>query len=165
MIATRSPVVRLGIQAASPVALMTGTYLLFAGHNQPGGGFAAGLVFGAVIALRTVTGLQRPAHAHRLVAAGITLIGLCAIAPLLAGNALLDQQIISAELPLLGKVKTGTALPFDIGVTAVVVGLVIALLDGLGGAQLGDSAMGPANDPASDPASDVDPMSAQSVTP
>lgn len=63
MIATRSPIARLGIRAASPLAIMTGVYLLFAGHNQPGGGFSAGLVFGAVIALRTVTGLQTPRHA------------------------------------------------------------------------------------------------------
>lgn len=141
MIATRSPVVRLGIQAASPVAILTGTYLLFAGHNQPGGGFAAGLVFGAVVALRTVTGLQRPAHAHGLIAAGMLIIGVVALAPLLLGNPLLDQQIVSTELPLLGKIKTGSALPFDIGVTAVVVGLIIALLDGLGGTQLaGDDA-------------------------
>ena len=46
MIAARSPIVRVGIRAATPIALLTGIYLLFAGHNQPGGGFAAGLVFG-----------------------------------------------------------------------------------------------------------------------
>lgn len=136
MIATRSPVVRLGIQAASPLALITGTYLLFAGHNQPGGGFAAGLVFGAVIALRTVTGLQHSGGATKLLVVGTIIICVTAVAPLLGGNPLLDQQVVSAELPLLGKVKTGTALAFDLGVTAIVIGLVIALLDGLGATKL-----------------------------
>ena len=131
MIATRSPIVRLGIQAASPLAIVVGVYLLFAGHNNPGGGFAAGLVFGAVVALRTVTGLQRPGHANALIASGLVIVAIVAIAPLLWGDSLLDQQVISRELPLFGKVKSGTALPFDIGVTAIVIGLVVALLDGL----------------------------------
>lgn len=136
MIATRSPVARIGIQAASPLALITGTYLLFAGHNQPGGGFAAGLVFGAVLALRAVTGLQRPAGATKLLVGGIVIVCLTAVLPLLTGNPLLDQQVVSTDLPILGKVKAGTALIFDIGVTAIVMGLVIALLDGLGAAKL-----------------------------
>lgn len=137
MIRTRSPVVRLGIRAASPPAVMVGVYLLFAGHNQPGGGFAAGLVLGAVVALRTVAGLQRPEHGAGLVAGGVATMCAVAVLPITWGGTVLDQQIVSATLPVLGKMKTGTALPFDIGVTAVVIGLVIALLDGLGAAELG----------------------------
>lgn len=130
MIATRSPAVRVGIRAATPFAIAVGTYLLFAGHNQPGGGFSAGLVFGAVVALRTLVGLQRPTHAMSLVAGGVLLMASVALAPLSWGDTLLDQLVVSFEVPLLGTVKTGSALPFDIGVTAVVVGVVVALLDG-----------------------------------
>jgi multicomponent Na+:H+ antiporter subunit A len=126
-----SPVVRLGVQAASPFALVVGTYLLFAGHNQPGGGFAAGLVFGAVVTLRTLSGLQRPSHAVELISAGVVVVCVVALVPMVWGDLPLDQQVVSATVPVIGKVKTGTALPFDIGVTAIVVGLVIALLDGL----------------------------------
>lgn len=142
MIGSRSPIVRTGIRAATPLALVVGTYLLFAGHNNPGGGFAAGLVYGAVITLRTVAGMQRPTHATGVITAGIVAVAVVAIAPLIFGNELLDQEIVSATLPLLGKVKTGSALPFDIGVAAIVVGLVIALLDGLGATEL-DEASGP----------------------
>lgn len=137
MIGSRSPIVHLGIRAASPLAIVVGIYLLFAGHNRPGGGFAAGLVFGAVVTLRTVAGLQRPTHASGLIAAGITIVAAVAAAPLLWGDALLDQKVISADLPLFGVVKSGSALVFDIGVTAIVVGLVIALLDGLSAGNLG----------------------------
>ena len=140
MIAARSPIARLGVQAASPLAILVGVYLLFAGHNQPGGGFAAGLVFGAVVALRTVTGLQAPVGANTLAAVGVAIICITAAAPLIFGHELLDQKIVSTEFPLFGKVKTGSALPFDIGVTAVVVGLIIALLDGLGAARLAEPA-------------------------
>jgi multisubunit Na+/H+ antiporter MnhB subunit len=136
MIGSRSPIVRVGVRAATPLALVVGTYLLFAGHNNPGGGFAAGLVYSAVITLRTVAGMQRPTHATGLITGGILIVCVVAIAPLLWGNALLDQEIVSTTLPLIGKVKTGTALPFDLGVTAIVVGLVVALLDGLDATEL-----------------------------
>lgn len=136
MIATHSPIARLGIQAASPLAIVVGLYLLFAGHNNPGGGFAAGLVFGAIVTLRTVAGLQRPTHAAGIIAAGIVVVSAVAMAPLLWGDVLLDQQVVSIDAPLLGKIKSGSALPFDIGVTAIVVGLVIALLDGLSAVSL-----------------------------
>lgn len=138
MIASHSPIVTLGVRAATPLAILVGVYLLFAGHNNPGGGFAAGLVFGAVVTLRTVAGLQRPTHATGLLATGVAIVAAVAVAPLLWGDPLLDQAVISTEIPLLGKVKSGSALPFDIGVTAIVVGLVIALLDGLSATSLSE---------------------------
>lgn len=136
MIKTQSPIARLGIGAASPLALLVGVYLLFAGHNNPGGGFAAGLVFGAVITLRTVAGLQRPTHATGIITTGMLIVAAVAIAPLTWGDPLLDMQVFSVEVPLLGKIKSGSALPFDIGVTAIVVGMVVALLDSLSIAAL-----------------------------
>ena len=106
------------------------------GGRVTGGGFAAGLVFGAVVTLRTVAGLQRPTHATGLIAAGMLLVAAVAVAPLLWGDPLLDQKVVSLDVPLLGKIKSGSALPFDIGVTVIVVGLVIALLDGLSATAL-----------------------------
>lgn len=136
MIDALSPVTQLGIRTATPLAMLVGVYLLFAGHNNPGGGFAAGLVFGAIVSLRVVSGLQQPRHANALIAGGLLLIIVTAAAPVLWGDPILDQQVISGEVPLLGKVKSGSALPFDIGVTAIVIGLVVAVLDGLGAADL-----------------------------
>ncbi len=131
MIRSRSPVVVTAIQVASPLALMVGTYLFFAGHNQPGGGFAAGLVFGAVVALRTIVALERPRDATKWFAVGTVLIAIVALAPLLGGEPVLDQVVVSRELPLLGKVKSGSAAIFDAGVTLIVVGLFIAVFEGL----------------------------------
>ncbi len=130
-ITLRSPIVQLGVRAATPLAVLVGVYLLFAGHNNPGGGFAAGLVFGAIVTLRTMADIQRPTHAYGLTATGMIIVAAVAVLPLLWGDALLDMKVVSTTLPLLGKVKSGSALPFDIGVTLIVVGLVVALLDGL----------------------------------
>ena len=140
MIRSTSPVMRLGIQAATPFAIITGMYLLFAGHNQPGGGFAAGLVFGAVVALRVIGGLQKPVRAVPLLSIGVVIVCVVAVAPLLWGDVLLDQQVVSTTVPVLGKIKTGSALIFDLGVTAIVIGLVIALLDGLDATRLAEPA-------------------------
>ena len=136
MIPARSPAVELGVRAASPLAIVVGLYLLFAGHNNPGGGFAAGLVFGAVIILRTVAGLERIAHSLSLISVGTMIVCLVAAAPLLWGDPLLDQEVVQFDVPVLGTVKTGGALPFDVGVTLIVVGLVIAFVDGLSSTSL-----------------------------
>jgi multisubunit Na+/H+ antiporter MnhB subunit len=143
MIARTSPIVKLAIQAASPIAVLIAAFALFAGHNRPGGGFAAGLLLGAIVVLRTVAGLQQPRHAFTLLAIGGVIVGATAIAPLLWGDVLLDQALFEwTDVALLGTVKTGTSLVFDVGVTAVVVGLVVAVLDGLGATSLAEDSVG-----------------------
>lgn len=138
MISRTSPVVALSVRAATPIALLIAAYVLFAGHNQPGGGFAAGLMLGAVIVLRTVAGLQQPRGAYVWLAVGGVLAGAVAIGPMFWGEPLLDQVVITWDAPILGRVKSGSALLFDLGVVAIVVGLVVALLDGLDATSLVD---------------------------
>jgi multicomponent Na+:H+ antiporter subunit A len=132
MIPAQSAVLPLAVRVTSPLALVLAAYLFFAGHNSPGGGFAAGLVLGAVVALRIVGGLQQPRHTIALLAGGGILAAGIAIIPLVFGEPLLDQVIVERTVPVLGKVKSGSALIFDAGVTLIVVGLVVAVLDGLG---------------------------------
>jgi len=144
LIARTSPIVSLAVRAVTPIALVVAAYVLFAGHNQPGGGFAAGLMLGAIIVLRTVAGIQQPRHAPTWLSAGGVIAGLVAIAPLLWGEPLLDQVVVTWDAPVLGTVKTGSALLFDLGVVAIVVGLVIALLDGLDATSLVDRGRIPA---------------------
>jgi multisubunit Na+/H+ antiporter MnhB subunit len=144
VIARTSPIVSLAVRAITPIALVVAAYALFAGHNQPGGGFAAGLMLGAVVVLRTLAGIQEPRHAPVWLSIGGVIAGLVAIAPLLWGDPLLDQVVVTWDVPVLGTVKTGTALLFDLGVVAIVVGLVIALLDGLDAPSLVDRGRTPA---------------------
>lgn len=144
MIARTSPIVSLAVRAVTPIALVVAAYVLFAGHNQPGGGFAAGLMLGAVIVLRTVAGIQQPRSATVWLSVGGVIAGLVAIAPLLWGEPLLDQVVVTWDVPVLGTVKTGSALLFDLGVVAIVVGLVLAVLDGLDATSLVDRDRTPA---------------------
>jgi multicomponent Na+:H+ antiporter subunit A len=137
MIAARSLIVRTGVQLATPLAVVVAVYLFFAGHNRPGGGFAAGLVLGAVLALRMVVGLRAPGRPLRIIAIGGVIVGAVAVWPLVFGELLVDQVVVDFEVPLLGKIKAGSALVFDLGVTLVVVGFVAAVLRALGAADLG----------------------------
>jgi hypothetical protein len=53
--------------------------------------------------------------------------------------------VVTWDAPILGTVKSGSALLFDLGVVGIVVGLVIALLDGLGATSLVDRGRAPAS--------------------
>lgn len=115
-------------------ALVFSLFLLFSGHNSPGGGFVAGLVFGISLILKYVAagvpGMRQvlPMNAETLLATGLSLSILTGIAGWLWGDSLLESTYVEIDLPLLGVLKASSTLPFDIGVFAIVIGLVAALV-------------------------------------
>lgn len=132
-------------------------YVLFAGHNLPGGGFAGGLIAGMALVMRYVAGgryelgAAAPTDAGRLLGAGMSIAVACAIVPLLFGAPPLTSFFVEATLPVLGHVEFVTSTLFDIGVYLVVIGLVLDVLRSLGAEvdrqtqELRDAA--PATDP------------------
>lgn len=128
-------------RAAFPTVLVFSVYLLFAGHNAPGGGFVGGLVAGAALVLRYagrgVEGL-RPVlpewlRFELLLGGGLLLAAATVMAPLLFGEAIFTIHHYEWHVPLLGTVKLGTSLFFDTGVWFIVAGLVLGILEMLGG--------------------------------
>ena len=119
--------------------LVFSLYLLFAGHNQPGGGFVGGLVAGTAFVLRYVSGgragLQAavPFEPSLPLGSGLVLAALTGVLAWPLGAQFLESGKLALELPVLGTVKATSALPFDLGVYLVVVGLVLVLLRTLGG--------------------------------
>ncbi len=119
--------------------ILVSIYLLFAGHNLPGGGFAGGLVAGMALVMRYVAGgryelgAAAPTDAGRLLGVGMTLAVGCAVVPLLFGAAPLTSWFWEAELPVIGHIEFVTSTIFDIGVYLVVIGLVLDVLRSLGG--------------------------------
>jgi multicomponent Na+:H+ antiporter subunit A len=118
--------------------IIVSLYLLFAGHNLPGGGFAGGLVAGMALVMRYVAGgryelgAAAPADAGRLLGTGMAIAVACAIVPLFFGGAPLTSMFFEAELPVLGHVEFVTSTFFDVGVYLVVIGLVLDVLRSLG---------------------------------
>jgi multicomponent Na+:H+ antiporter subunit A len=120
-------------------AVMVGSiYLLFAGHNQPGGGFAGGIVAGAAVALRYVSGgideVRRLSRSQpwTVLGSGVLIAATTALVPLLLGGAVLESASFTLHPPLLGAVKLTSVLAFDIGVYLAVVGLALMVFESFG---------------------------------
>jgi multicomponent Na+:H+ antiporter subunit B len=114
--------------------LLFAVFLLIRGHNSPGGGFIAGLVVVAAVALHSIaydfkSARQlirvRPAV---LISSGLLLSVVSALPGLIWGSAFMTGQW--AELSLSGNVtaKIGTPLVFDAGVFLVVIGVASTVL-------------------------------------
>lgn len=145
---TRSPIMDTTAGLVFHSAIVLSLYLLFAGHNQPGGGFVGGLVAGAAVAVYYVAGgiddvrslsVLRP---WTILGGGLALASLAALVPLVAGHDVLQSGSIELDLPVLGHAKVGSTLVFDSGVYAVVVGLVLMVFEAVGDEPVttGDSA-------------------------
>ncbi|MBE1877773.1 Na+/H+ antiporter subunit A [Myceligenerans pegani] len=130
-------------------------FLLFSGHNAPGGGFAAGLVAGLALAVRYLAGGRyelgeaAPVHPGLVLGTGLFLSAGVGLAALLIGQAALESTIVDLHLPVVGDVHLVTSLFFDIGVFLVVIGLVIDILRTFG-AELDRQAESPSRLPGSD---------------
>jgi multicomponent K+:H+ antiporter subunit A len=117
-----------------PVIGVVALYLLLRGHDLPGGGFAAGLVMSIAFLLQYMIGGAQWVEDHlrvlplRWIGVGLLLAGGTGVVPMLFGLPFLTTYFGYAELPLLGRVPTASALIFDIGVFALVVGATVLML-------------------------------------
>jgi multicomponent Na+:H+ antiporter subunit A len=144
-------------------AIVVSVYLLFVGHNAPGGGFAGGLVAGLALVARYLAGGRYelgealPVDAGRLLGTGLLLAAGTAAMPLLFGATVFQSSWFETEVPVLGVLSIGTSTLFDIGVYLIVVGLVLDILRTLGAEidrqidEAGEDAVPP------DPADPADP--------
>lgn len=120
-----------------PIIILS-IYLLFAGHNLPGGGFAAGLVAGLALVARYLAGGRHelgaaaPIDAGKLLGTGLVLAVGTALVPILFGQAALTSTFWEGEIWLFGHVEFVTSTIFDVGVYLVVVGLTLDVLRSLG---------------------------------
>jgi multicomponent Na+:H+ antiporter subunit A len=130
--------VDVSVQVIFYVVLMMSLWLLFAGHNQPGGGFVGGLLAGSAFALRYIAGGIHEVRRHArfrpwtVLGAGVLLAAGTALAPLLAGDSVLEVAYKSVTLPAVGKMGLSSALLFDFGVYLTVVGVVLMAFEAFG---------------------------------
>ncbi len=119
-------------------ALLLALFLLFTGHNRPGGGFVGGLVVGAALSLRYVAGgideVRRvlPVRPWTLLGTGLVTAATTTLIPLAFGKQLMDHALVERDAGFMGELHLSTALFFDMGVAQVVVGMVLLLLVSFG---------------------------------
>lgn len=113
-------------------------YLLLAGHNAPGGGFAGGLVAGLALVARYLAGgrielgATVPLDAGRILGIGLALSVTMAVLPMFFGQAPLSSSWVDLDLGAFGTLPLVSSTLFDIGVYLVVFGLVLDVLRSLG---------------------------------
>jgi len=120
-----------------PVSLVVAAHLFLRGHNQPGGGFVAGLCVAiAFLTQYIVSGtLWVEANAHlrppRWIAAGLLFAALTGLGAVLVGYPFLTTHTAHATLPVIGEAHLPSATFFDLGVFAAVVGATLLILTAL----------------------------------
>jgi multicomponent K+:H+ antiporter subunit A len=121
-----------------PVAVVVSMYLFMRGHNQPGGGFVAGLVLSVAFILQyMVAGTQWVEAQMRLrplrwMGTGLLCATLTGLGAMVLGYPFLTTHTAHVHLPLLGDFHVASALFFDVGVFTVVVGSTLLILTALG---------------------------------
>ncbi|UZK66334.1 monovalent cation/H+ antiporter subunit A [Sphingomonas sp. M1-B02] len=117
-----------------PLTMLAGIYIFLRGHNQPGGGFIAALVFSIAFLLQYLasgfdwTDRRRKIGEHRLIAYGVLIAVATGAGSLLFGRPLFTSAYGYFHLPLIGEFELATASLFDLGVASVVVGAVMMAL-------------------------------------
>jgi multicomponent Na+:H+ antiporter subunit A len=133
-----SLLLEVATRLAFHLIVMFSLYVLFVGHNEPGGGFAAGLIAGIALTLRYLAGGRRelgeaaPFDAGVVMGLGMIVAAASATAGLATGHAAMTSWSWSMSLPGLGTIDVVTSTVFDIGVYLVVVGVVLEVLRSLG---------------------------------
>jgi multicomponent K+:H+ antiporter subunit A len=117
-----------------PVILTCALYLLVRGHDLPGGGFAAGVTASiGIIVLYMASGTRSvetrlAVQPVRWIAAGLLCASATGMGAWLFGYPFLSTYFQYLKLPIVGDVPMASALLFDIGVFAVVVGTTALIL-------------------------------------
>lgn len=120
-----------------PLALLVGIYIFLRGHNEPGGGFIAGLVVAIALIMQYMASgfswaQQRMRYDyHAMIALGVLVAALTGIGAWFADRPLLTSDFAYVTLPLIGKFELATAMAFDAGVLLTVVGSVMLTLANL----------------------------------
>ncbi len=118
-----------------PVVLMVGFYIFLRGHNEPGGGFIAGLIVSIAVVMQymasgfawTSARLRYPYHG--VIGAGVLVAGLTGIGSWFVTKPFLTSDFTYVRIPPFQEFELATAALFDLGVFLAVVGAVMLSLE------------------------------------
>ncbi len=120
-----------------PFVMLVGVYIYLRGHNMPGGGFVAGLVFAIAVVLQYLasgqgwTAKRQRVPFHGLIGAGILVATATGLGSMAFGRPFLTSYFAHVHLPPLEDFELATAALFDLGVFLCVLGAVMLVLASL----------------------------------
>ena len=140
--ASQPLMLRVAARMLLPLALVVTLYIFMRGHNQPGGGFIAGLITAVALVLQYMAMGQPRAEALlradggsrfvRWIGIGLGIAGLTGIGAFVFGQPFLTSAYGHPFVPLLGELPLASAALFDLGVYITVVGATLLTLSTLG---------------------------------
>lgn len=138
-----SPLLLAATRVLMPLLLLYAVFLLWRGHNAPGGGFVGGLVAASAFVLYSLTaGVAASRRVLRIDPSALLSLGL-GIA-LISGipGALLGRPFMTAVWGSIGfgaaRLPLGTPLLFDVGVFLAVLGVVLTIVFALAEATVAE---------------------------
>jgi multicomponent K+:H+ antiporter subunit A len=120
-----------------PLAVLVSVYFFMRGHNSPGGGFVAGLVMSVALLLQFIVSGTEWVEEHlriyprRWIAIGLLLALVTGGGAVAFGYPFMTTHTAHLHLPVLGELHVPSALFFDIGVFALVLGATMLILTAL----------------------------------
>jgi multicomponent Na+:H+ antiporter subunit B len=128
-----SSILRTAARLLMPLLLLFAAFLLLRGHNQPGGGFVAGLVVAASFVLYGIAfGVAAARRALQvrpspLLGIGPLVARVSGLPGLLAGRPFMSA--VWARVPIgAATIDVGSPLVFDVGVFLAVTGVVLTIV-------------------------------------
>jgi multicomponent Na+:H+ antiporter subunit B len=127
-------ILRVTIRYLLPLLLLFSIYTFLRGHNEPGGGFAAGLIAAASLSLYTIAyGATRARQVlsidpRILIGSGLLLALASGFAPVFAGKPFLTGLWFKIPLPGNTAFDIGTPFFFDLGVFLAVAGVTLTFV-------------------------------------
>ncbi|WP_034763500.1 monovalent cation/H+ antiporter subunit A [Chrysiogenes arsenatis] len=121
-----------------PLALLFSVYIFLRGHNEPGGGFIAGLITACVLILQYIasgsdwTRARLKFDNHVIMAWGLMIAAFTGLASWIFGHPFLTSTFTYLTWPIVGKFEVASAIAFDLGVYLTVIGCIMVVLVKLG---------------------------------
>lgn len=124
-------ILQAAIQVLIPIFFVYSLYLLFRGHDSPGGGFIAALVISTGLVFHMMAfGVAKTKEVYKIDTMRFTVIGLMlafmgATLSFFLGNGFFNAIWTEIKLPMIGTISS--VLLFDIGVYIAVIGAILKI--------------------------------------
>jgi len=128
----KSLILRTASRYLMVLLVLLSVFILFRGHNEPGGGFVGGLLIAGAFALYALAYEAQAARRllrfdpRTIIGVGLVTAAGSGLAAMWHGQPFLTGLWLPYPIPFLGKL--GTVLFFDLGVYLVVLGTTLLVL-------------------------------------
>lgn len=127
----RTTILQVTIKVLIPIFFLYSLYLLFRGHDNPGGGFIAALVISIGLIFHMIAfGVSETQRIYKIDAIKLASIGLllsfmAATVPMLIGDGFFHAFWTNVKIVGIGTISS--VLVFDIGVYFAVIGAILKI--------------------------------------